>query len=70
MNGVLANDVMGALDLLQGLLPETDWNVDGDVTVNNPVGCGTCYSTCYGSGCAGTCYGACPNGCRGEHYSF
>jgi len=45
MNGVLENDVMDALDLLQGQLPEWDYNEDD--TNNNSLGC--CYGCCDGS---------------------
>ena len=48
MNCVLDNDVMAALESLQRELTETEWDTEGGITNNNPVGCS--YGCCDGSG--------------------
>ena len=67
MNGISEDEIMEALDSLQGELTETEWNADEQIDNN---GCdGTCSDGCAyscegncgpptpcGSTCAGNCY--------------
>jgi len=65
MIGVLENDVMDALDSLQG--QATQWDIEEDMTRNNPeAGCGfTCSGTCLGN-CVGSCDDGCGSSCDND----
>ena len=52
MNGVLENDVMEALDLLQRQVSETEWDA-GEVAYKND--CNDFCMGCCGNTCEGTC---------------
>ena len=77
MNGVLENDVMDALELLQGELVE--WDVEDGIILNDGSFCpGTCTGGCSNycrDGCAPSCAGSaegkcagCSGGCYGDVY--